>query len=239
MQKCECCAKEMQGRADQRFCSSTCRQRASRKSKPVVLAKTTVCSLATCDNRYTPKRKGDMFCSPECKQHATTNHRNRRIFSMAHACAEAYYNRMPGEPRIDYILKLLDHALNDNETRMMLTNPQMIKPDLTNKRMFWRKDPSNYKTIPEIVNSFCIRFYGVSSIALLRDRNIEIYEDIDFLEDTRQFDHRGWWKDQDQPVSLTDEQIEEEMKGRPSWLTDYVKVLHAAHRPERLAQVAA
>lgn len=223
MSTCDCCFKELPVGSKKKYCSDACKMKMYRKSKTTA----TVCSSVSCNNKFIPTRKGQFFCSVECKNAAKKNQQTREVMNLTFRVTESYYSKRPGLERIEFIVSTLKHAYNDNNYRMMLTNPKMLKPDFENSSLFWRKDASNYKTFPEIVNTFCVSQYCMDVSRLLKEQP-DILDKIDTSVDTRLYDQRGFWRNPNGPEpGYTLEQLDEVMSERPTWLRDYVKSIYA------------
>lgn len=216
---------------------NSCKTKARRaKVAPVAEA---ICQLASCNLPFTPTRKTQKFCSDACQNRSYNAERSEEAntqdineaFASASDFARNYYN-MHHDLREQYILDIIAGGLQGNNRIIRaLTAPALIKPDRDRKGLFYKKCPQSYKTIAEIVNSYCIDCFGYSFAQLRKDKNVDLSV---CGYDMRQFDERGAYREMianigKEPNSLYPNTKFEKMEGRKIWVIDmYYDVLGSA-----------
>lgn len=184
-----------------------------------------------CTLPFTPTRNTQKFCSTACKDRSYNAERsdeanaqdNRAAFATSRDFAFSYYT-MHHDLREQYILDIIAGGLGDNNRIVRaLTAPQLIRPDLERTRLFFNRCPQVYKTIAEIVNSYCIDCFGYSFAQLRKDKSFELSV---CGYDMRIFDERGAYREMiakcnkgnfaDYPSPKFNL-----MKDREEWIVDY------------------
>lgn len=137
---CPSCGNLFPYRSNKTFCSANCRKahskRAERRSKPVNAA------------NYRSKAE----------------HQYRK-FDLAMRMAERLYTMPPGQ-RLGYIEAIIQLARGGHAplVRDILTTPQLLRPDPSDRFMFWRRAPKAYLTISQAANRYCLRSPWAASV---------------------------------------------------------------------------
>lgn len=215
-----------------RVCYS-CKTKARRaKVAPVAEA---ICQLASCNLPFTPTRNTQKFCSGSCQNRGYNAERSedansqdiKEAFATARDFAFNYYT-MHHDLREQYILDIISGGLQGNNRIIRaLTAPQLIKPDPEKSGLFFNSPYLSYKTIAEIVKSYCIHRYGYGFAQLKREKDVKL--DIRGY-DMSLFDERGAYREiikyyTSQTYTPYPAPKVERMEGRKKWVINYYNIV--------------
>lgn len=181
-----------------------------------------------CKEKFVPK--GDKkYCSKKCANIVSNSGRaanfgkrdNEDAFDTGIRLAEMYYRLTNNDERELFLLNTLATATKDNRTRRAITLPALMKPDLDQSSLFFRKQKT-YLTIAELMKRFCWYAYNRSVYDMVKcDRIMSPINSVKLST----YDMRVKMRKEAYHI-LTEDQIEDKMSGRPAWLIDYMNQMH-------------
>lgn len=206
--KCRHCGTEFKYRKNKLYCGKTCTKAASRAED---------------------KKSNPLPQYSEIYRYTRTN-------ELAYEFVDRYYT-MPKSEREAYILQVLNSAMDDKTRRDLLTSPNLLKPNLENRWLFWKHRAYDTLTISEIVNRYCKLHLKRDIRQIMKQENRENRKE-EFKPkgvDMSKLDTRFGYKSSE-IKHLTEAEIDEKFEARDNtgpkhktkqWVMDYYKsVMH-------------